>query len=128
MIKICPACGKEFETKWKAKNFCSYECNYKSWYAVQRAKRLVKFYKKVCPVCGREFKTKFKRHKICSDACRKIYQKEYKGSLNKTTSAVEPVTEKTNKRVCFACGKSFERNFANEKFCSDKCRLKYFNV
>ncbi len=83
---------------------------------------------KICSVCGKEFETKHHLTKFCSDDCRKIHQREYKQNLNKIVSTAEYGRMKSVNCGCWACGKIFERSFANEKFCSDECRLKYFKV
>ena len=87
---------------------------------------------KKCVICGREFEAKIKWQTICSDECRKIYKREYqrkfRSSLAKDIPTAESGRMKSVNCGCWACGKSFERNFANERFCSDKCRTQYFGV
>ena len=84
MIKICPICGKQFETAkchpWQ--KFCSKECAHVNTLACSRAAR--QRYRKIghnkgeikrpavpcCRTCGKTFEQHFPNEKFCSEDCR----------------------------------------------------------
>ena len=88
---------------------------------------------KVCVVCGNNFETNKPNQKVCSAECKRVVNKirnrDYRKKMSNAPQKKDNTPKKTQKPLeCFACKKFFERNFANEKFCSDECRLKYFKV
>lgn len=129
-IKICPVCGKEFESKPRQK-YCSLECrqksindNKKEFYKDYYKKNGDKYKKsqklpkeeteKICPICGKTFTTSDRRQKYCSPECR--YEKE--------KAAVQKVNDKRktfHSKVCPICGKEFETSNSKKIFCSDFC-------
>jgi len=92
----CAYCGKEFARRGGQK-YCSAEC--------LEASRKVK-----CAYCGKEFVQLYdRRQKYCSHSCSSQAMYERKTTCH-----------------CLNCGKKFMRNFVNERFCSDACRIDYF--
>ncbi len=89
---------------------------------------------KICAMCGNNFETNKLNQKVCSAECKRmgniIRNREYRKRMsNASKKKTTPPKKKAQRTLeCYACGKSFERSFANEKFCSDECRLKYFKV
>jgi len=65
MIKICPQCGKEFETDRENAKFCSKQCLYDS-------RKVNK--ERVCPICGKTFIYKKAKQKYCSLKCNSTAQ------------------------------------------------------
>lgn len=63
MKKICPNCGKEFETGNVSKVYCSKLCRNR------HDRPLVPFIDKVCVFCGKSFKTKMSFARCCSYTC-----------------------------------------------------------
>ena len=66
MIKVCPICGKEFETKHKYQVYCSHTCTG----IAQR-----KYETLICDYCGKEFykpdsQIKMYEKHFCSNECR----------------------------------------------------------
>ena len=64
MKKVCPTCGKEFETSHNSQKYCSQDC----W------KTTVK---KICEYCGKEFVTTYRNKKTCSPECQKKRKDAY---------------------------------------------------
>ncbi len=81
MNKICPACGKEFETTNKFQIICSEECrkNYRKKYLDKAISTLEVGRKEIsnrgCYACGKFFERSFANEKFCSDECRLKYFK-----------------------------------------------------
>ena len=76
MIRICPTCGKQFETTCISKKYCCYACN-------PRKRNITR----ICPVCGKSFNPKFQVTRLyCSKECA-----EY---AKKTTKKTKPKPEK----------------------------------
>ena len=127
----CPNCGKTFETDNSLQKFCSPEClriftNEKrvAKYRAEHPKILVE---KTCPICGKKFSTYCIRKVFCSSPC------YVKGTRTKSYAAfpMRPIEKKVHrgtKKICKHCLKEFVTSFVGEKFCSDDCRLAYFNV
>lgn len=83
--KICPHCGKEFETHYLDKIYCSRECYNKAknerqkLYEKQKREqkreqkdlppKIIKVRGK-CLACGKTFNPAFATEKFCSDKCR----------------------------------------------------------
>lgn len=67
MIKICPYCGKKFETDRKIKKFCCTKCQVNYNNQIIKEKRANK--KKHCRYCGKEFSQKW-NEQYCSEKCR----------------------------------------------------------
>lgn len=128
MIKTCPICGKEFETKVEHKRFCSPECKKEKDNFARFAKyhhekpdaqiiskcrerygkhlnpELIQSRKSTCIVCGKEFETKVGHKKFCSVICQQRYfRKKHK-----------PLTK------CLVCGKEFESS-NGRLLCSPEC-------
>lgn len=72
MFKICPVCGKEFETKHKKQLHCSRSCA-----GISQRKSEIIF----CDYCGKEIYKSYsqlKNHKkhFCSNECRYLANKK----------------------------------------------------
>ena len=72
MFKICPICGKEFETKHKKQLYCSRSCA-----GISQRKSKILF----CDYCGKEIYkpySQLKNHKkhYCSNECRYLANKK----------------------------------------------------
>ena len=78
MEKICPVCGKVFETIYKAKVYCSGECAQENALRKKRA-NWNKPHSAVCPVCGVEFIWTGKRRRYCSKTCYRKANRERVG-------------------------------------------------
>lgn len=79
MIKTCPICKKEFETRNKKQQYCSKRCFYK---AREKNKE------KTCPICEKKFIAKKNIQKYCSPEC------SAKAKSNKNIEKVCPVCER----------------------------------
>ena len=123
MKKNCAECGKNFEAKGHAK-YCSAECSSaakKNREAELRKKHQIVF-KKFCEYCGTEFYTTNSIKRYCSAACQKAI------NIKRQTKKSELPKKIFGRGKCYACRKKFARKFANEKFCSDRCRMNYFKA
>ena len=120
----CKHCGKAFKPKAKDRTtYCSRECAYEDKKA--KPKEVIKL---ICVICGKEFEGRANA-KYCSDECYKIYSHEryinhkqtdaYKEDLKRKREAYEP-KEKV-KKTCICCGKEYETNKDNSKYCSEQC-------
>lgn len=88
---------------------------------------------KICEHCGKTFNAKHRDTRFCgrkcNDAAYYITKKKSAPVANPAPAAIKPTTHKSfGQAKCLYCGKIFRQSFVNEKFCSDKCRLKYFEV
>lgn len=108
--KICPICGKEFETTKTKVKYCSSVCvcESKSIKALQYVKR-VQHAPKACEECGKEFIPKNIKSKYCCAECKKRYY------------AKQPKKGFTPKK-CEYCGNEFIPNSSSAKYCCEKCR------
>ncbi len=109
-IKVCPICGKEFETTKTKVKYCSSvcACKSKSIKAVKYVKR-VQHVPKTCEECGKEFIPKSKLSRFCSEDCKRIY------AAKKRKRNIQP-------KACASCGKEFTPNSNYAKYCSNECR------
>ena len=87
MRKVCPTCGKEFETNYSHQIYCSKQCNSRAKNA--RHRKLPKFAK--CIVCGKEFQ-KFGNRRIC---CSKECYEKHIGKGKKLKREMTPTA------ICF---------------------------
>lgn len=73
LVKICPACGKKFDTTRQNAKYCSSQCRYQAYYSGHR-----KFVPKnlTCPTCGKSFSPEpLQRHMTyCSKECYRARQ------------------------------------------------------
>lgn len=104
--KICKQCGKEYETKRKTQQFCSYKCRGAS----QRQGRTIK-----CQCCGKEFF---------------VYEWDIRWRQNEpkycSTECYHKASQKKETRKCEFCGKEFDVVPSDPKrFCSNKCAGAY---
>lgn len=71
IMKICPICGKEFESSDSRQKYCSEKCyldSVKKWYHAH--KTLKKFNPIKCSICGKEFTPKTRINIYCSPECK----------------------------------------------------------
>jgi hypothetical protein len=105
MIKVCPICGKQFETTEKRikdgrGKYCSKKCQFESMKKQIQVK---------CSICNKDFKiteSKYKKNKTSTFFCKECWeerkQKKYK--------------------ICLICGKHFVNR--KNKYCSNECAQK----
>ncbi len=105
-VKVCPRCGKEFETKTNRK-YCSEECSHPP------KPKLTK----ICAVCEKEFETTKSNVTLCSEMCKRIKRSE------RCRASKHKKIEYKN-IVCSCCNKEFEPIHRREMYCSDYCRNK----
>ena len=83
-----------------------------------------------CKTCGKEFEPKQNTQVYCSDKCRNrgtyLRHLAMKDKLAETEFVKFP--QKTRTGYCANCRRRFEKYFPGERFCSDQCRLEYFNL
>lgn len=79
MIKICPICESEFESKDKRQKYCSKKCKYKAKVNKEKENRL---YSKKCKYCGKVFIGN-KKTKYCSDDCSKKAKQDYDANYHR---------------------------------------------
>lgn len=111
--KICPTCGKKFETFFNQKKFCSAKCRNKWNNTKQNAKRTVtqitkQTAQRICPQCGKEFELTKSNKKFCSELCGRRYRRGF--------------GRKSYVKTCPVCGAEFETLTGQKVYCSTKCR------
>ena len=150
VTKICPSCGKEFESlKSKNKKYCSPEC------VSNRNDNHVIYY---CDVCGKEIRmtkwqyqylTEKQKTITCSKECsniqknngikmkcpvcgKEIYRAQFRMNLHKNhfcsneCQFIFKHQQNFEIRKCEICGKSFEcSKFSSQRFCSNSCVNKW---
>lgn len=114
IVKICPSCGKEFETlKSKQKKYCSDQC-------LHDKNELYMMYN--CDCCGKEFKIK-----------KSYYQRKLDGKQKTITCSKEcsnKMKHTGHDVQCDNCGKTFyQRQYLidnhEHRFCSTNCEFEY---
>lgn len=101
---VCPACGKQFQTKGRTQLYCSFKCARTKGNGIKAKTKEV-----TCPTCKKMFEIPLHDHRIkegqttffCSKKCEGIYKR--KGRFNN----------------CPICGKTFYTTRA--KTCSPEC-------
>lgn len=106
VILKCKWCGREFKAiarTQRQQRYCSKPCYWKAWEGDHP--ELYKLPNRICEECGKEFHPKDKDHgkRFCSRECQRK-----NGRLKRTVK-------------CIVCGKEFQRDNANEQFCSQEC-------
>ena len=141
MKKICPQCGKEFETNNKKKKYCCDRCRINHRKDV---KQKIKKKKCVCLNCGKEIVVQNNYKKLPSFCSKKCYD-EYSLTHNEIATCVvcgAPFVPVNSRHVCCSrkcrdaytiykrgtkckhCGKIFH-TFSNKIYCSDKCKKEH---
>ena len=114
VTKICPSCGKEFETlKSKEKKYCSQQCN------KDRNENYINYN---CDCCGKEIRIK-----------KSNYQKLLDGKQKSITCSYECAWKMKNNgsnTTCHNCGKiiyrtQYRMNKQEHQFCSNECQMEY---
>jgi len=117
MKKVCPTCGKEFETPYNSQKYCSPAC----WKSTV---------KKICVYCGKEFETPYNKQKYCSNACKSKARLQHTQQQKYLYARSERNDDKyfkgLGKRQCLYCGKEFAPIRRTEKFCCSWCEAAYF--
>jgi hypothetical protein len=108
--KVCPICGKDFETIKKSQICCSPECGSK-----QGHETLKEYF--TCKYCGKPFwcENAF-RMKFCSRECRNAAIHEQ--TIERHRNDPIPIVYK---RICPECGSEFVTIYSNHIYCSDAC-------
>lgn len=111
--RICPYCGKEFESSHRTKKFCSADCCNKHYKELGRSKRAAEKVGSTieCEWCGKEFIATSVRSKYCSKECREKAMHQ---------QAKEERLERKKKKSCTICGKPLGEYHSN-LYCSKKC-------
>ena len=111
--RICPYCGKEFESSHKTKKFCCKECCTKYIQQQGRSKRAAEKVGSAieCEWCGKEFIATSVQSKFCSKQCREFAHHK---------QAKEERLERKKKKSCTICGKPLGEYHSN-LYCSKKC-------
>jgi hypothetical protein len=99
VVKICPTCGKEFETIFGAQKYCGKDCFPK--------KEVKKLEPRKCLHCDIEFIPKLPFSKFCCLQCSKNhwYHKHKKPSTRKVKKKIEPLN---NPKAAFIDNKRLE--------------------
>ena len=114
VTKICPSCGKEFETlKSKEKKYCSQQCN------KDRNENYINYN---CDCCDKEIRIK-----------KSNYQKLLDGKQKSITCSYECAWKMKNNgsnTTCHNCGKiiyrtQYRMNKQEHQFCSNECQMEY---
>lgn len=98
--KICPVCGKTFETNRPFQKYCSHDCQANN-----------KYQEKECAYCGKKYSHTTRLSKYCSVECRR-------------KAAKEKLIQSTTMRICAYCGKEFKPASNFMKYCSVECQKK----
>lgn len=117
IIKICPSCGKEFESlKSRNKKYCSEKCLHE---------RNDNYMLYNCDCCGEEIRIKKSFYQRLLDGKQKSITCSYKcmGKMKNTGRNV----------ICKNCGKTFYRRQYHidrheNVFCSNKCQFEYQHI
>lgn len=127
----CQQCGKLFVPNAKHRKYCSDECCniYQSEHGLtdlQNKMTLLSSTKRkewvfrICKECGKTFRTN--RHsgtktdqQYCSSRCRRIAENN-RIKTRRRSAFIKPI-------ACAHCGTEFTPHSAQQKYCSDKCRI-----
>lgn len=140
--KQCQICGKTFTSRGNKQKYCSAHCqkvaqkeHERLWrqqhndgdYVDGRREKLI-----TCQRCGKQ-ELRDPRAKFCRE-CYKQVRREILAKIKDQIAAeraehpAATVPPELKNATCLHCRGQFKQTFPNEKFCSDKCRLKYFQV
>lgn len=139
VVKICPICLKEFETKLRQAKYCSDDCQREKsrihMREFQRAKRGLRVeLTRNCIVCEKEFTPGHMANKICSDECHIERQRRYNAtSYNKqhlkVATSVKKASPSISKKIkantsakCSQCGNEFTKTSPLNELCSYRCK------
>ncbi len=117
--RVCPVCGKEFETNVYNKKTCSKECQVihhrkVSMICGKKNPKSKKHFDPIpCKQCGKMFTPKSSINRLCSKKCSKAFFNV--GRKVKVAPKVE----------CPWCHKIFERNGRFQRFCCSKCAAEH---
>lgn len=147
MQNNCVVCGQVFESPRK-KQCCSQQCYYRRSYSPDAWAMRPKKWDVTCKVCGGPFKTNKKSQLYCSVQCRAQVQRRVPSftckncdrafspiGMDRTTFCSRECTfsyktkhraitikKASQQKTCSRCGKPFESNKPNRRFCSKECR------
>ena len=121
MTKICPQCGREFETENIRQAYCSDRC--RRQYGSQKqygSKGKKPLLTKECPMCHKIFYTARAKQIYCGPECRQ----KIKNQKNREMYAKHAEIKKSErpKVVCVICGKVFYQAYTDTQTCSSNCR------
>lgn len=147
--KICVVCGKPFDSFRDTAVTCSHECalQYKhinnpdekrerintteiwvnqkhgdSFEYVSHTGRRIRLKCKCCNNIIERANSTVRTSGLVCQYCKE--QKELDEARRKMLSFLIALTESKTPKKCMCCGKEFYSEFANQKYCSDKCRNK----
>lgn len=137
-ITNCACCGKEIQSQYKPKKYCSNECRYKSVKRPAGVKR--ERYKLICKYCNEEFIDTNPNSNYCSvEHKRKHFEELLKEKPCKTCGSIfkpkrreqrycsikcsKPRKNEYFDCICEKCNNHFEARYAEDKICYD-CRSK----
>ena len=119
-MKVCPVCGKEFESLFPGKKYCSTDCYIINNRAVAKKKYKPKVHEmKACEICGTMFRPVNVNGKCCSDECRRESNKRRPRNWKE---------QQKQYRYCVVCGKRFESHRVDSACCSDSCKKKKYKA
>lgn len=101
MIKICPACGKGYESFKGNQIYCSAACRSREYARIARANKEKET--RACIICGKEFHPSNHFRSYCSIECQLVRVKSYEIDC-----------------ACEYCGKTFGAS-SYKRFCSEQC-------
>ena len=105
LFKKCAVCGKEFETVYHSKLYCSPECKrigVTEWQRNMRQKKREEKEPQIskCPICGNDFVVTTTQRKYCSDDCQQkgyaLLEKEYKAKKRKVKELNKMMSDALN--------------------------------
>ena len=136
MEKVCPVCGKNFESVRSQKKYCSPECLGKaqkeSLKRYKQAYRRKKKTEKICAICGKIFTPTNRARKYCSPECAK---KSFKASRRKYRRKYRQIKRQEREKnlsnigkICANCGDEFIPTNGRQKYCSPECNRMAKNI
>ena len=119
--RICPQCGKEFETNNSLQKYCTKSC-------AKRHARENSLVTRICPVCQKSFRVPCSDLRIaCSDECEAELRRTklpvaYEQFANMTSFDKNYAQGEMVMRTCPICGRAFPASRAKARIaCSPEC-------
>ena len=130
--KVCPVCGKSFETMNRTQKYCCAACSRKA----QRKKSVSIPESRQCTICGQTFLPKRGgREKFCSEACQRRdaylrgYVARFGGNIDDETAArlFDVLLHAPLKTRCLNCGGSVPQGY-RLPLCSHDCAREFLKA
>ena len=130
--KVCPVCGKSFETMNRTQKYCCAACSRKA----QRKKSVSIPKARQCAICGQTFLPKRGgREKFCSEACQRRdaylrkYINRYGGEVDEGAAArmFDVLLHAPLKRRCLNCGGPVHKSY-RLPLCSQDCAREFLKA